>query len=509
MFSDWLLYRRTSTIEQGENNTSMETQDRECRKKAEEIGYTNDPAFVLTEMESGAFMDRPALEQMLQIVRERLVGLVVILNPDRLARDPLHLLTIMRIFTEAGVRLEFVHGSSDNSPEGELLTYCMGWAAQREKIIFAQRSRLAKETVARSGRMPTGMGAGIYGYDYDPATKEMTINESEAPVVRMIFQWASEGVNVHAAAVKLNDMKIPTKTGRRWSREGIKRLLNNTTYFGLQYFGRRRHRKIGPKKVNVTDRPIEEAIPIEGFTPPVISKELYDRANERLKHPQSRRGKRQGNHYLLTGFLQCELCGSPVTGAMKAGGIRYYRCTGATNRPERPAICSALYIPEQMELVVWGTVEEAINTPEILSREIEQHINTGDGNLEESAIKLRREVAANRQEQRQLIRLIGKAEIDQDILLSESASLKLLCEEKEQALRAIEEQQRNQTAATEAKNQIAEFCGRITENLEKLDFEGKRAVLAAMGVRAVVTRQSMSITIVVDPSATAMSQSSP
>lgn len=509
MFSDWLLYRRTSTTGQGENNTSMETQDQECRRKAAEVGYDREPAYVLTEMESGAFMDRPALEEMLRIVKAALVSLVVIFNPDRLARDPLHLLTIMRIFAEAGVRLEFVHGSSDNSPEGELLAFCMGWAAQRERIVFAQRSMLAKETVARSGRMPTGMGPGIYGYDYNPATKTMTVNEAEAQVVVTIFQWASDGSNVHAIAVKLNDLKIPTKTGRKWSREGLKRILKNTAYYGVQYYRKRRHRKIGPKKVEVTYRPIEEAIPIHDFAPPIISKELYDRVQERLNNPQSRRGQKQGNQYLLTGFLQCELCDSPVTGAMKAKETRYYRCIGAINRPERPRICNALYIRDQMEEVVWNMVEEVIRDPEIMIRDVEQHVAHGDGNLEEEANKLRREIAANENEQRQLIRLSGKEEIDQDILLSESARLKLLCDDKKQKLRALEEQQRNQRAATEARDQITEYCGRMAENLENLDFEGKRAVLSALGVRGTVTHESMSITVVVDPDATTMSQSPP
>ena len=187
MFSDWMIYRRTSTVEQGENNTSMETQDEECRKKAVELGYLNEPKYVLTEMESGAFMNRPTLGEMLEIVKERKVGLVVILNPDRLARDPLDLLTIMRIFAEAGVRLEFVHGSSDNSPEGQLLTFCTGWAAQRERGSFTLRSMLGKAAIAKSGRMPNGLGSGLYGYDYDTVTKTVTINEPETQVVMRVL----------------------------------------------------------------------------------------------------------------------------------------------------------------------------------------------------------------------------------------------------------------------------------------------------------------------------------
>ena len=506
---DWLLYRRTSTVVQGENNTSMDTQDEECRKHAAALGYTNEPKYVLTEMESGAFMNREVLEEMLRIVMQRLVSLVVILNPDRLARDPIHLLTIMRIFTEAGVRLEFVHGSSDNSPEGQLLAFCTGWAAQRERTMFSQRSMLSRLAVAKSGRMPQGFGSGIYGYDYDTMTKEMSVNEAEARTVRMMCQWASEGVNAHAVAVRLNGLIIPTKTGRDWSRQAVHRVLTNTAYYGLMYYSKRRHRKIGPRKIERTDRPIEEAVPVWGFTPPIISKQLYDRVQEQLKNPHSRRGKKGGNQYLLTGVTRCGLCGSPVTGGMKARRTRFYRCTGANRRPERPPICNASYISEKVEGVVWEIVEDVIGNPEILSSHIQQHVNGGEGNLEEEASRLRREIAANKQEQRRLIRLSGRDEIDDDILLSESASLRLLCDEKEQALRALEEQQRNREAAAEADDRIREFCERISERLKDLDFDGKKAVLSALGTRVVVTKESISITVVVDPEVTAVSPSSP
>lgn len=506
---DWLLYRRTSTVDQGENNTSLSTQDGEGRKKAVELGYPAEPKYVLTEMESGAFLDRPMLEEMLRIVRACLVSLVIILNPDRLARDPLHLLTIMRVFADSGVRLEFVHGSSDNSPEGQLLAFCTGWAAQRERIMFADRSRLAKEAVARSGRVPLGFGPGIYGYDYDPHTKSLSINEEEALVVRLIYNWVIEGVATNAIAVRLNSMLIPSKTGRKWSRQMVKTIASNTRYYGLMYFGKRRHRKVGPGKVQITERPIEEAIPVWGFVPEIIDKNTYDRAQERLKNPATRRGQKQGNLYLLTGFIRCPLCNSPVTGAMKARGSRYYRCTGVIERPERPSKCDAKYIPESVETVVWNMVEEVVKNPEILSREIEQHVKTGGGNLEEEAARLRRETAAIANEERRLLRLYGKETVDQDILEGESAKLRLARREKEQALRALEEQQRNAEAAYHAKEQIGEYCQRISERLGELDFDGKRGVLAAMGVTGEVTKESLSITVVVDPGVTTVSPSTP
>ena len=508
MNSDWLLYRRTSTVEQGKNNTSMETQDQECRKKAAELGHTDEPSYVLTEMESGAFMDRPALEEMLRIVKEALVSLVVIFNPDRLARDPLHLLMIIRIFAEAGVRLEFVHGSSDNSPEGQLLAFCTGWAAQRERTMIAQRSMLGKKATAKAGRMPTGMGPGTYGYDYDPNTKTMTINEAEALVVRLIFQWGSEGVSVYGIAVRLNEKKIPTKTGKRWSRQIVIRILKNTSYYGITRYGKFRHEKIGPKKTRITEQPAEEVIQIEGFTPQIISKSFFEKVQEQLKVPQAR-GRKQGNRYLLTGFTRCGYCNSPMVGSMRSRGTRYYRCTGAINRPERPPICKAGHVNEKIEQVVWDIVHEAIVNPEILSFEVEQHVVSQDGNLVEEAAKLRKEIAVNKNEQRQLMRLYGKPNTDQELVESELALLKLQCDEKEQAHEVLEEQQRRVDAAVEAKDQIGEYCRRISENINMLDTEGKRAAFSAMGVKVVATRETLSITIAVDPDATTMSQSPP
>ena len=450
---DWALYKRTSTLPQAVTGTSMETQDEDGRAKARDLGYHREPKYVFTETESGAFMDRPELERLLRVVKDGEVELVVVLDADRLARDPLDLLNIMKVFSQAGVQLEFVHGPSPDSPEGELIMFLMGWAGKTERNLIRRRTMQAKERVARSGRMPQSLGPGMTGYDYDIISKTVTINESEAWVVRLIYLWASSGLNPNAIAVRLNKLGIPTKTGRKWSRRGVILILSHTAYYGLNTYGRYRHRKVGPKKFEITERPPEEVIEIWGFCPPIITKELYDRVQEQLSIPQAR-GKKQGNRYLLTGFMRCGLCGSPVTAGMQARGRRHYRCTGAASRPERPPVCTAKYIREEIEEVVWDTVEEAIRNPEILSREVLRHIETGDGNLEEAARNLRQEIANIERQERRYIKLFGNENLNQEILEKESASLKLLREGKERELGVLEEQQRQKDAGARAEEQI-------------------------------------------------------
>ena len=174
------VYVRTSTVRQGEEGTSLETQEEQALLKATELGYQVYDAYIWRDMESGAYMDRTGANLMLQAVRNREVDMVIVYDHDRLSRNPLDLLNIQRVFIDAGVRLEFVRGPSDTSAEGQLMTYFLGYAAQKERLQLIERTMRGKEKTARNGRMPTTGGVGMYGYDYDPALKQRIIKEAEA-----------------------------------------------------------------------------------------------------------------------------------------------------------------------------------------------------------------------------------------------------------------------------------------------------------------------------------------
>ena len=158
------IYVRTSTVRQGEEGTSLETQEEQAKLKATELDYQVDPAYIWRDMESGAFMDRPGLNMMLLAVQNRRVDIVFVYAHDRLSRNPVDLLNIQQVFIDAGVRLEYVRGSSDTSPEGQLMTHFFGYAAQRERLQLMERSMRGKEQAAKNGRMPTTGGVGLYGY---------------------------------------------------------------------------------------------------------------------------------------------------------------------------------------------------------------------------------------------------------------------------------------------------------------------------------------------------------
>ena len=502
------IYVRTSTVKQGEEGTSLETQEEQARLKAIELGYQVDPQHIWREMESGAYIDRPGLNLMLQAVQNREVDIVIVYDYDRLSRNPLDLLNIQSVFIDAGVSLEFVRGPSDTSPEGQLLTYFMGYAAQRERLQLMERTMRGKEQAAKDGRMPATGGIGLYGYDYDPALRRRVINETEADVVRMVFQWASEGISMYRIACMLNEKRIPTKTGKLWSQDRVKKALKNLAYTGVQYYGRFRHRSVKGGKKEVTKKPDSEAILVEGFTPQLITAGFFEAVQERLAARPSR-WKGKGPRYMMTGFTKCGKCGSPVVGSMQARGSRYYRCISSRPRAERPATCDARNIRgDRLERTVWEMVSRTIRQPEVVSRQVQRYAQTGDGDLAERMTKLRRDIADLKKQQGILIDLRQKDMIDLELLENRIGPLKLRCDEMARELGMLEDQQKKKDDAVHAAERIAEYCRRLAEGLDNLDQEGKRATFAAFGVKVEATRDDLSVTLAIDPGATTIQPSS-
>ena len=122
--------------------------------------------------------------------------------------------------------------------------------------------------------------------------------------------------------------------------------------------------------------------------------------------------------------------------------------------------------------------------------------------------RLAREIADLKGQQGRLLEQRQKDFIDQELLETRIAPLKLLCDDKERQLLDLEEQQSRKNDATDAADRIAEFCQTVACQLDHMSFEDKRATFAAFGVTVAATPDDLVITMVVDPGATTMSPSS-
>ena len=170
------IYVRVSTSVQ-EDGTSLDTQEEAGNALAISLGYPVDAVCVYREVWSGASVERPQLEKLRRMAAADELEALCVFNTDRLARDPVHLVTLVREFEGQGVKVHFVHDHSDSSPEGELVRFVLGFSGHRERDMFQERTMRGKIAVALAGRMPVGGGSGTYGYDRDPVTKMRLVNE--------------------------------------------------------------------------------------------------------------------------------------------------------------------------------------------------------------------------------------------------------------------------------------------------------------------------------------------
>ena len=332
------IYCRVSTDDQEKEGTSLKTQMKACIDYCHEKGYEISHRF--SEAYSGLTLDRPKLRELQEITRAGYIDVIVIYCLDRLSRDPTHGVILTQEFERLNVALEAVTEDINNSELGKLISYIRGFASKLEAEKIRERTMRGKMAYLKNGKLPQGTGIGIYGYTWDKATGKRQIIAHEAEAVRKMFSMAIDGISVNKIALTLNRADIRTKSGSLWCPLTIRRILRNQTYAGKTYFGKTK--RVGKNKIEA--QPKESWILLPDITPPIITDDIFNRAQEAIKASKNSRPLKPNAKYLLTGFMRCSKCGSTIGGKTMNGKYRYYRCRGATPTATRGKICDAGYI---------------------------------------------------------------------------------------------------------------------------------------------------------------------
>lgn len=189
-------------------------------------------------------------------------------------------------------------------------------------------SRREYKTIRR--RMQSGLIASIkdgnylgsiapYGYDkitIDKKTKTLKFND-ETEIVKMMFDWfVNDNMSCGEIARKLTEMKIKTRSGKKeWNRATIKDILKNDIYTGKIRWNRRKCTKEFDgemmKKVKKR-RDHSEYILVSGKHPALVSQEMFDKAQERLKAQNPVNADAQLVNP-FAGLIVCSKCKKPFT----------------------------------------------------------------------------------------------------------------------------------------------------------------------------------------------------
>ena len=486
------IYKRVSAMKQSIWGTSMQTQDARCRAAAAEADYVVLDHHIFSDIGSGATLDRPGLTELRLAVREQAVDAVWIYDTDRLARDPLDFLTIFREFTEHGVSLKSVRRAINTGPDGDLLAFVDGWVSEQERLSLLRRSKDGKNDSARSGLLRIGNSHGVYGYDYVPETKSRVINPYEAKIVREIFARVIDGDSIYSIASDLHTRGVPTKRGGVWDSATITTILNRTSYFGLDLYGRTRMQIVNGrlKRVKV---PEHEWIPVYDYSPAFISQEEFEAAHA-ARTARNRKRLRERRHP-LTEYTRCGACGGRVVGRSNV----YYRCGNAVHRGNYPRQCNAGHIRKDvLEPWVWQAVSAAVRNPRTVLPILFPAQMAGSEQIDAEIAAARAAIRKNERDMDALFDLWQSDRLDKAFLREGLAELKAEWEALQQRIREWEDQQSQTADLADRAAQFSALCQEVAARMDSFKPDELPSILSAFGVCIIATRDKAECTISLD-----------
>lgn len=298
-----VIYARYSSDNQREE--SIEGQLRECmefasRAEIDVIGNYIDRAL------TAKTDNRPEFQRMIKDSYKHAFDCIIVWKLDRFSRnryDSAHYKALLR---KNGVKVVSAMESISEGSEGILLESVLEGMAEYYSAELAEKVvRGMKENTLKG--LHNG-GQVTFGYKINEE-RRFERDEVNAPIVNEIFNMYADGKTVKQIVNYLDSKQIRTSRGGKININAVQRILSNRRYIGEYKF----------RDIVVSD-----------CIPPLVSKGLFDRVQEKLvKNKKAPATRKAEDEYLLTLKLFCGKCGAHMVGESGMGTsrvYRYYKC---------------------------------------------------------------------------------------------------------------------------------------------------------------------------------------
>jgi site-specific DNA recombinase len=479
------IYTRVSSSVQEKDGASLETQELSCRTYAVDRGYVIDEIHVYRETYTGVVFDeRPRLSALRTAIGRREVDRVVVHAIDRLSRDPEHMGYFLYECDRAGVEVEFVTETLDDSLEGQLIRFVRGVAAKIEHNKITERSVRGRTNRVRSGKPLPGCKP-PYGFLWEDGAKTRLVPDPEtAPIIRRIFREVAEGTTLRGMASKLTVEGIPTPKGKTvWERSVISQMVRNPLYIGegvaLQYSGRHARQKGRGGMITVGEG---GPVALAEMAPALIDVDVFHAVQSRLaanKAQASRNNLYPEAALLRAGFVRCGLCSAGMVVHRQPQRVKYV-CVRSRRVAEKCRLhtINATKLDEE----VWSRVMRVLTDRSVIRTKLAEldTTNTTDADLTD----VEKDLASIAAKQRNLSRAIAAADDD-------DATAPLVVELKALAARAKERAARRdlllgqKTQREHARQHLGDldrWCTTVASRLQTADYNLKRLALEYLDV---------------------------
>lgn len=409
------VYIRYSSENQ-RDGYSVEYQLDECMK------YINDHDMIFVkayvdEAVSGKSTDnRNSFFEMINDVKRGDYDAVVVYKYSRFARNLVEATLYRQQIEKAGAQLiSAMERIDDSTPEGRMMRNIIMVMDEYYSDNLATFVRSAQYLAAKNGKI---MGAiAPLGLKYnDEGT--LSINEEEAPAVRLIFQMFADGSSQAAILRQLDALGYRTRNGIPYKASTISGLLTNEKYIG---------------RYSIELEGYEKIVHENAFDA-LIDMSTWHRVQERLnkkKAEKEAKPRMRKRSYPLTGKIECTKCHHNYIGCGKGheivNGVRvdynYYVCKGKDDK----RICNNKNIrKEKLEGLVFDQIRKHLlneNIIDEIAKQIYNILAEGNAPRTEDLKALRAEKKKVEKKLEKLLDSFMDDEIPKSVLKRKSATL--------------------------------------------------------------------------------------
>jgi len=368
------IYARKSTHQNGvaDAQKSVARQVQHARAYAEEKGWcvAEEHVYVDDGISGAEFSNRPAFLRMMNSLKPRPTFQRLIMSEEsRLGREQIETSFALKQLVQAGVRVYFYledHERTLDSPTDKIMLSLAAFADELEREKARQRTKDALRRKAKAGHVTGGRCFGyanveILGPEGQRSHVERRINESEAEVVRSIFELCAMGDGKTRIAKILNErgaLSPQAEQGRpnAWAPSSVRAVLYRDMYRGVIVWNKTKKRDTWGQR-NQRPRPECDWLEVEAPELQIVSNELWNAAHARLEAARKTYLRSQNG----------QLWGRPPSGVVPAHGDRSVRpLRGGPRGPQSLAWQAASLLLLLLELLParQGDLPEQVRDPD-------------------------------------------------------------------------------------------------------------------------------------------------
>ncbi|MBC7333747.1 MAG: recombinase family protein [Actinobacteria bacterium] len=231
------IYTRVSTDTQAEKEfSSCEAQEEKIRafiksqNNWEVFKVYSDPGY------TGANLNRSALQELLEDIRQGKINIVLVYKIDRLTRSPKDFYYLIEIFEKYKVDFVSITERFDTStPAGRLLRNITLTFAQFERELASERTKDKMLERAKKGLW----NGGLVPYGYKRENKRLIVNPKEAEIVKLIYEIYITSGSLSKVYEELKARDIKNRYNKHFTKSHLEHILRNIVYTGkVKYSGK-------------------------------------------------------------------------------------------------------------------------------------------------------------------------------------------------------------------------------------------------------------------------------